>query len=422
MTARFDIDHQVASWLEAERPPVAPDGLLEAVQAGVNRTNRRPGWLVADRWTWRHGAGIRTTVRVALLLAVVASLVAILVVVAGLLGSPPPAPPFGPTRAGLIAVDTAEGIVLVRADGTERRLLVPADGQSVSPTWSRDGLHLAYWHRQGETGPWDLVVVDGAGHGRMVLTEGVSLLLREQDINQPSNLSWSPDSRRVAFAADVGGPGGGSSIFVATLGRSGVAQITDPALFGIDPAWSPDGGLIAFRSEVTGTLRLAQPDGAGERRLSDLVGANLWLDWSPDGSRLAATVGVEGEDFDADIYVVSADGTETRDVSRDPTYEMSPTWSPDGKRLAWARIPADGSARAHVVVADADGPNVLEIRVPADLAPPVWSPDGTRLYSYRLGTDGAFSALVVLDPNGVAPPLQLPAEGNIGNGNWQRLP
>ena len=422
MTARVDIDRQVASWLEAERPPVAPDGLLEAVQAGVNRTSRRAGWLVADRWTWRHAAAIRTTVRAAVLVAVVASLVAILVVVAGLLGSPPPAPPFGPTHAGLIAVDSAEGIVVVRADGTDRRLLVPADGQSVSPTWSRDGLHLAYWHRPADAGPWNLVVVDQAGNDRVVLTEGVSLLLREQDLHQPSNLTWSPESRRVAFAADVGGPGGGSSIFVATLGRSGAAQITDPALFAIDPAWSPDGGLIAFRSGLTGTLQLVQPDGGGQRRVSEIVGADLWLDWSPDGWHLAAKVAVPGAEYDADIYVVSADGAETRDVSRDPTYETSPAWSPDGARLAWARIPADGSARAHVVVADADGPNVVEIRVPADLAPPVWSPDGTRIYSYRLGADGTFSALVVLDPNGVAPPLQLPAEGNIGNGSWQRLP
>lgn len=30
--------------------------------------------------------------------------------------------------------------------------------------------------------------------------------------------------------------------------------------------------------------------------------------------------------------------------------------------------------------------------------------------------------IVVLDPSGVAPIVRLPAEGNVGNGNWQRLP
>ncbi len=75
-----------------------------------------------------------------------------------------------------------------------------------------------------------------------------------------------------------------------------------------------------------------------------------------------------------------------------------------------------------MVVADPDGPNLTEMRVDADLAPPVWSPDGTRVYSYVQAPDGTFAELVILDPEGVAPVVRLPATGNIGNGNWQRLP
>lgn len=417
MTARFDIDRQVASWLEAERPPVAPDGLLEAVQAGVNRTGRRPGWLVVDRWTWRHRAAIRTTVRAALVLAVVASLVAILVVVAGLIGSPRPAPPYGLTTAGLIAVDTKDGIVLTSADGSGRVLLLGGDGKNVSPTWSRDGLRLAFWHRtDADSGPWSLNVVDAGGSDRAVLTEGVNLKIRETTLNQPSNLSWSPDSRRIAFAADVDA---GSSIFVASLGRSGAEQITDPKLQAVDPSWSPTGNLIAFESDASLTLHVVAPDGSAEHRLSTLDDTTLWPDWSPDGSRLAVTAG-SGEA--TDIFVVSADGADVVNVSSDPSFEISPSWSPDGKHLAWARAPADESARSYVVVAELDLSRIIEIRVPADLAPPVWAPDGSRIYSYGLGPTGEFAELIVLDPSGVAPVVRIPAEGNIGNGNWQRLP
>jgi hypothetical protein len=56
------------------------------------------------------------------------------------------------------------------------------------------------------------------------------------------------------------------------------------------------------------------------------------------------------------------------------------------------------------------------------LAPPVWSPDGTRIFSYVQGQNGTFNELIVIDPAGIAPLVRLPAEGNIGNGNWQRLP
>ena len=416
MTTRYPFDRQVASWLEAERPGAAPEHILEGVRAGVATTRRRPSWLVGDRWTWRHAAAVRTAVRAVAVGAVLASLIAILYVVAGILGSPRPAPPFGVTNPGRIAFDTADGIVLSNPDGSDRIVIAGGDGTNVSPTWSRDGLQLAFWHRAGETGPWSLVVVDAHGEGRAVLTDGVNLEARETIFNQPSNLSWSPDSRRVAFAAD---DPGGSSVFVATLGRVGAERLTDPDLEAIDVAWAPRGDVIAFQSQKTRTLHVVAVDGSGERRLSGIKNTTLWPDWSPDGSQLATTA---GSTRNAEIFIVEADGSSFRNVSLDPSFELSPSWSPDGHHLAWARAPTDGSARAYVVVLDLDTGRAVEIRVAADLAAPVWAPDGKRVYSYGTAPDGAFNAVLVLDPAGIAPVVRLPAEGNIGSGNWQRLP
>jgi Tol biopolymer transport system component len=323
----------------------------------------------------------------------------------------------------LIAFDTAEGIVVDRADGMHRRVIVKSDGTSISPTWSRDGLHLAYWHRSGSSGPWSLMVVDPDGAGPSLLADGVTLREREETLNQPSNIAWSPDSRRIAFARDVEG---GQGIFVATVGRSDAKLITDPALKAIDPAWKPDGSVIAFQSQPSETLHVVAPDGTGEHQLASLAHTGLWPDWSPDGLLVATMAWVPSPDDpqsgQTEVFTVSADGTIVTNISRDPADDFSPTWSPDGSKLAWARIPEDGSARAFVVVANLDGPNVVEIRIDADLAPPVWSPDGSRIFSYVQGPDGTFHELVVIDPGGIAPVVRLPAEGNIGNGNWQRLP
>jgi Tol biopolymer transport system component len=418
MTARHDVERQVTAWLETERPTTAPDGLLEAIQREVASTHRRRSWLIGDRWIWRYGAGLRTAARGLALAAVLAALILLLPLIVGLIGSARPAPPFGLTRSGLIAVDTADGIVVARADGTDRKVLVPSSGgQAVSPTWSRDGLHLAFWERPDRDGPWSLVVVDPDGTGRQVLAEHITLRGREEGLAQPSNISWSPDSGRVAFAADV--EGGGTAIHVARLGESNPTRITDPALLGIDPAWSPNGDVIAFQSAATGTLRAVTPDGTNEHRLSSLSGTFLWPDWSPDGSRLATAAFTESQ---SDIFVVSRDGTGVTNVSRNAAQEYSPSWSPDASRLAWARVPIGGTDRGWVVVTNPDGPNLTEIRINADLAPPVWAPDGTRIYSYVQATDGTFKELVVLDPSGVEPIVRLPAEGNVGNGNWQRRP
>lgn len=423
MTARFDVDRNVSSWLAEDRPPAAPAGLLDAVISDVATTPRRPGWQIADRWTWRYGAQIRLAARAIVIAAVVVALVLLTVWVFVLVGSPRPAPPFGLTRPGFIAFDAAEGIVVDRADGTDRHVIVKPDGQSISPTWSRDGVHLAYWHRAHASGSWSLVVVNPDGSGASTLATGVTLKGREEALNQPSNITWAPDGHRMAFAADVGDSQG---IYVASLGRAAATLITDPALRAIDPAWSPDGLLIAFQSEQTGSLHVVSPDGGDEHQLGSLRDSFFWPDWAPDGSTIATMAFVPDPDDPQsgqnDVFTVSANGSVVTNISRDPADDFSPSWSPDGARLAWARIPADGSARAYIVVTRPGGPNVVEIRVDADLAPPVWSPDGTRLFSYVQGSDEQFHEVIVIDPEGLIPIVRLPAEGNIGNGNWQRLP
>src|SRR4029079_12246086 len=88
-------------------------------------------------------------------------------------------------------------------DGRERRVIVAPDGQSISPTWSRDGLSIAYWHRPGPSGPWSLVGVDATGTVPRVVADRVQLKDREDSLGQPSNIAWSPDSRQIAFAADA---------------------------------------------------------------------------------------------------------------------------------------------------------------------------------------------------------------------------
>jgi Tol biopolymer transport system component len=423
MSTRFDVDRQVTSWLVSERPAVAPDGLLEAVAAAVAATPRRRGWQILDRWTWRHEAHVRAAARVAVMAAVLAALVLALALALVLIGSARPAPPFGLTRAGFIAFDTADGIVVDTANGDARKVIVGPGGQSISPTWSRDGLHLAYWHRPGTRGPWGLVVVNPDGSASSVLAEGIRLRQREAELAQPSNIAWSPDSRQIAYAADVGAD---HSIFVASLGQTGAVRITDPSLKAIDPAWKPDGSVIAFQSEQTGGLHVVAPDGSNQHRLAALPHTLLWPDWSPDGSSVATMAAVRDpsnpDNEQTDIFTISADGTTVTDLSRDPAPEYSPTWSPDGSRIAWDRAASDGSARAYIVVARRDSPTVVELRIPADLAPPIWSPDGTRIFSYETNANGAFHELVVIDPDGVAPAVRLPADGNIGNGNWQRLP
>ena len=54
--------------------------------------------------------------------------------------------------------------------------------------------------------------------------------------------------------------------------------------------------------------------------------------WSPDGDRIAFMSIV---DWNWDIYVVNADGTEQTRLTDDPGLDSSPSWSPDGQKIAF---------------------------------------------------------------------------------------
>lgn len=111
--------------------------------------------------------------------------------------------------------------------------------------------------------------------------------------------------------------------------------------------------------------------------------------WSPDGERIAF-VGRAAppwvDDSDAEIFVVSADGTGLRQLTRNRVPDKTPSWSPDGSRIAFERtggvpgIPPNAEHRA-VWVMNADGSRARRV-IPGGRAP-AWSPDGAWIAYLR---------------------------------------
>lgn len=146
--------------------------------------------------------------------------------------------------------------------------------------------------------------------------------------------------------------------------------------FQIEPAWSPDGGQIAFASKRGGSfdIYVMNADGTGTRRLTSTAADEGHPTWSPDGERFAFSRGTSG-----DLYVMNADGSGVTPVASGPADETQPAWSPDGRSIAFvSRMPGTQARELWVMRADGSEPRKLT-RLEATSSSPAWSPDGTRL-------------------------------------------
>lgn len=159
------------------------------------------------------------------------------------------------------------------------------------------------------------------------------------------------------------GPGEVTGWIPAGPRRDWLASVEDGTIAGLCDVPECPEGRGYYLATVDGELG---PRIGGEE-------VSLWA-WSPDGSRVALTLG-PGEAVNR-VIVVNADGSGALEVSADGE---PPYWSPDGTRLAWST----GDA---LWVTDADLVPHEVLRMEPRIHAPVWSPDGSRIAFGQTGS------------------------------------
>jgi Tol biopolymer transport system component len=133
---------------------------------------------------------------------------------------------------------------------------------------------------------------------------------------------------------------------------------------------------------VDGIFARAPRQGDGARRLSD-IDPEGGLAVSPDGLSVAyaANVGLMYDAAVSRIFVMNADGTGVRPVTKDVTYDSSPSFSPDGRRIAFTRTVGSGlSSMQNIFSVDIDGTDLRRLTFgPSSDFDPTFTPDGRRI-------------------------------------------
>ncbi len=206
------------------------------------------------------------------------------------------------------------------------RALTESSGAEFFPQISPDGRSVIY--ASNERGNWDLYLLDPDTRKSRLLTESSPV-----DDTEPA---LSPDGITIAFRSE----GNGGGIFLYDL-RSNETRKLSP--IGHNPAWSPDATEIVFATEgiirpedrYTASSQIwAVNVGNGARRLiykGDAVQPN----WSPNGERIAFWASKSGQ---RDLFTVRArprNGITPEPVAlfSDTAVDWNPVFSPDGLYL-----------------------------------------------------------------------------------------
>ena len=177
---------------------------------------------------------------------------------------------------------------------------------------------------------------DGDAEIYMMNADGASLvrLTESNGVDLPS--SWSPDGRKLAFVSERSGS---YNIYVMSVdGSEPTMQLTHDSEGAGAPSWSPDGRRIAFSSwrDGDGEIYVMDPDGTNMIQLTNSDADEYAPSWSPDGQKITFTLYPRSIfDPDSEIFVMDADGTNTRQLTDNDTFEYFPAWSPDGGTIVF---------------------------------------------------------------------------------------
>jgi Tol biopolymer transport system component len=301
-------------------------------------------------------------------------------------------------------------VFMIAVDGSRELPAVTHPSNDAVMGWSPDGTRLLFASdRSGAVDLWAQPIVDGRAQG--------SPSLLKPDIGPTSAMGMTRTGALYLRTRT-----NDSDIEVATVDLPGTGRETSAASRPIqrftgsnmDPAWSPDGTALAYRSvrgeEVVLAIRSMETGDTKELHLQPRLGYFLGLSWAPDGASFA----VYGTDIKGRSGVFRIDARTGAVVpivyqshAENISYE-GVSWSRDGRRLWYhgqrgSIYEVDVASGTERVLISA--PPVVDPSVPPDgkLGPISVSPDGQWIATARRDAPAKSTVVTLVPIDGGAP-------------------
>ncbi len=188
-------------------------------------------------------------------------------------------------------------------------------GTNSSPAWAPDGTKIMFMSSMLGNPELFIAEADGSRPKRLTHSTGAD-----------TSAAWNPKTgQQVAFVSDRGGT---PQLYTMDADGSEVQKVELPDMgYVIDPAWSPNGQLLAFSwRRPNGNYDLYVMDIATHAlvELTRDAGRNERPSWAPDGRHIIFESTRTGT---RQIWSMLADGSAVRQLTTEGQNE-SPNWSP----------------------------------------------------------------------------------------------
>jgi len=248
-------------------------------------------------------------------------------------------------------------------DGANQQQLTHLKTISLTPRWSPDATRIAFTC---------FAPVRGVTSAQICIYSTVSnrMIAFPRYRGTNSAPAWSPDGSQIAFTSSQNGD---PEIYVADIDGARLHRITFAAGVSTSPAWNPKTGKqMVFVSDRGGVpvLYLSNSDGSNVEKL-DLPDMGYVVDpaWSPNGQLLAFSWRRPSGNYD--IYAMDIVSRQLVELTRDAGRNERPSWAPDGRHLVFEST-RTGTRQIWTMLADGSEPKQLTFQGQSES--PNWSP------------------------------------------------